>query len=58
MRDLVENDRASIRRFKTSGVCLNRARNRAALISKELSYKQLAWQRRAIDLYERMRRAT
>ena len=58
MCDLIENDRASIRRFKTTRLCLNRAGERAALITKELSFEQLARKRRAIYLDERMRCAS
>jgi hypothetical protein len=58
MRDLVEHDRALLRGFETPRFWLDSTGKSAALKTKELCFEQLTRQRRAIDLHERLCRAT
>ena len=52
-RDLVEEQHAARRQLHLSGLCLLRARERAALVSKQLRLEQLLGQRGAIQCHER-----
>ena len=58
MRDLIEDDRALLRSLETSGLCLNRARESAALVPKKFRFELVARQRGAIVLHEGLCSAT
>src|SRR5262245_56515859 len=52
MRDLVEHDRAFIRRFEAPGLRFGCRSESAAFVTKELGFEQCTRQRRAVDLHE------
>jgi hypothetical protein len=57
LADLVEEDRAAVRRLERPGARRHRARERAARMPEQLALDDRARQRRAVDDHERPRRA-